>query len=67
MSLLEPATHSNTKEQIIINLPEKGFLGNFPFGKSSMAAACNFILNKLLGTLALRFRQSMQLDQRSVS
>ena len=67
MNLLEPANHSNTKEQIIINLPEKEFIGSFPFEKSCMAAACKFILNKLLRTLALRFCQSMQLDQHSVS
>ena len=66
-SLSEPATHLSTKEQLHRNFPEKGFIGNVPFWKSCVAAACNFILNKLLPTLALKSRQSVHLDQHSVS
>ena len=30
-SLLELAIHNRTKEQLLRNIPEKGFIGNVPF------------------------------------
>ena len=43
-SLLELATHKSTKGHLLRKVPEKGFIGNVPFQKSYMAAACNFTL-----------------------
>ena len=43
-SLLELATPKSTKEQLIRNVPEKVFIGNVPFWKTYMDAACNFTL-----------------------
>ena len=40
-NLLELATNKSTKEQLLRNVPEKGFIRNIPFWNSYMTAACN--------------------------
>lgn len=61
-SLSEPVTHRSTKGKFLINLPEKGLIGNVSFQKSWIAAARNFTWNKLFANGPLLPRLSARLD-----